>query len=486
MRHCRLLIIAALGMSACEDQDAAKRADAERAFQEAVSLVAQSERGYRPVGDNDQFAHDSLEEYRQVRVDEAIAELERVIKSPSPVQRQAAHVLLADLNASMARVAQRQGADAWADLANRSAGLIAILVAIDSSNSRAQSLDTDDAPLIRRLEGDRDAVKSTIKDETASLDDLTQRVADLNQQIKQLNDQRQTATDQAQQYREQAFTKSGDARYDLYDNAANADREAFQIATKAEGLRVKLDVYSSEITVLRRRIDSGEKFVGSVDQQIDDTQQRREVLQADVAGARAAMETHIKNLTALIERLAGDYDTKVDAPLGAAVQRVDKALEHIEAAITDAGSDADSVRLEKLGKLLTKVDILTTHVMAQGDLGQKLGVAASRVIEPDYPQMVELRKQFADSVVQVAARQGVLISQAKVVIEQGRILANELAASSDTVVQAGAAAQLDRLNAYDGRLGDLQLPGAQIPAPAESEPPADALSDDSAEETIME
>jgi len=467
----------------CVDRDAAQRAEKQIQFESAVSLVARAEQGYRPVDSQGKLTHDTLELYQREELAKAATQLESVAKSPSAKQRVAAKLLLADLQASASRLALRKGLNAWADLANRSAELVQHLIAINHAHARVILLSTDDGPLIEKLETDRDQERNQISAWQITRKKLEKNIDSLNTKITDLGTQRDDVVTEAQKYREQAFTKSGDQRYDLYDQASKSDRNAFKLGSDAQRLRTTLDIYNSELNVLARRIESSQRFIKSVSSQIEDTQLRRKQFQKSAAEARTQEQETVKKLVALVDQLAEDFQAKVDVNLDMALEKIDLAINHVQSAVDDAGADSETARLELLGKNVTKVHVLSSHVLTTGDLGRTLAVISTRAGAGDKPLIPQYAESFNNSVQQITARQGKIIADTIAALDQADTLAAEMAGSSDPLISEHASNYLDQLNGYRARIEELRLPGAVTPVASTK---TDAVESETDEPDVME
>jgi len=451
------MVVAAL-MVGCADQQAAQHASAKAKFDQALAALDQAGQGYVPVS-GDQPVQPTLDGFRRAKLNEAAAFLDDVVKLGSPLQQQGARLLLADIHASAAREARRDGMDAWADMANRSAALINTIVAIQRSAGRAESLRVDDSLLLRNLESERDNTSRLLGEYKHTLTDLDKRIVDLQGNIERLDQKRQEFVAQAQSLRDQAFAASGTERYDLYNQAAEVTRKAEQTGAEADKLKVNLDIYQSERLILQRQILAADRFLESVTAQIADTQQRTGEMHAAADESEQRRDDLMQSLRENVDALAAEYDANVETKLDEATDAIVLAVAVGQEAVDAGGEGVRAAKLELLGKITTRVHILTSHILAKGDLGQTLAVLADRAGGGDHPLMPEQAESFQKSVARLAEEQRALIADAFDAISQGQEVASELiqgAAETDPGA-AIARAQQSQLDSYRQRIARIRM-----------------------------
>jgi hypothetical protein len=445
-------------MVGCADRQAAQHASAAAKLELALDAIDQAGQGYVPVSGG-QSTHDTLEAFRRAKLNEAATLLDEVIKLGSPLQQQGARLLLADIHASTAREARRDGMNAWADMANRSAALISTVVAIQRSATRGESLRVDDSLLLRNLQSERDDTGRLLGEYKDTLTKLDKNIKDLQANIERLNQQRQTFVAEAQALRDQAFAASGSQRYDLYNKAAEVTRKAEQTGAEADKLKVNLDIYQSERVILLRQIQAAERFLESVTAQIADTQQRTGQMHAAADDSEQRRDDLIKSLGADVVALAAEYDAQVETRLDEATEAMNQAVAVSQAAVDAGGEGSRAARLELLGKITTRVHILTSHILAKGDFGQTLTVIADRAGGGDHPLMPQQAESFNSSVARIADEQRALIAEAFDAISQGQEVAMALieGASETDPGAAIARAQQSQLDSYRQRIARIRM-----------------------------
>lgn len=448
-----------LGLGGCDNQ-AAERARSGEAYRAAVAVIAASDQGYVPTGSDNQPMASSLELYRQGRLAEAIAGLQEVAQSGTPQQRQSARQLLADIHASAARHDLRQAMSAWADLANRSANLVSDLVAIDRANTRVDSFQVDDSELLRKLEDNQTETRRRVGELNVNRQQLDGRIIDIEGKIAEQQKRGDEAQAQARKLRDEAFLASGDVQFDLYDQASQQERRSARASAEAQKLGVKLDIYQSERVILTRQIESAEKFLASMQQQVQEIGQRQGQIRESRQAAEADKVRHIQRLDEQITAMAKDFESSVEATFLRAESNMEQALQVMEAAVRDAsGSDARAVELERLGKLLTKVHILSSHILAVGDLASTLSVIAVRAGGGEHPLMPEKAVAYQTGVDRLVARQEALITQSSEAIVLGRELVEKLvqgAAETDPIADT-AHKHAGELDGYRTRINSLRM-----------------------------
>jgi len=463
-------------IAGCADKEAAQRAEAHTRFTDAVDLVSAADQGYVPAGsDKAADLNTNLETFRQNKLKEAAAQLEPVISSGTTEQKLAARQLLADIKSSHARVILRSGMNEWADLANESASLLTVLAAIDSANARAISLDISDEPLLKKLNEDQIVTRRRLVELQESRSALTQRVAELKTAMADLNKQSEAALVESRAFTDKAFPLSGDQRYELYEKASQAERKSSKLASEADKRGVNLDVYESELEIIDSQIASAERFLKSIASQIDDVKIRGDNRVKSFNEAEAERDELIRQLDADVDDLARRFDDKVDRQLAEALADIDRSIELMNRAVADSQNSRD-VQIELLAKMMTRVHILTSHIMVISDLGRTLNVIAVRAADEKHPLMTEQRSRFKSVIARISQRQSQIIGQAIYDIDTANDLALQLAqgASETDAIATVANSYAGDLSRYRNRINELRLAG--IPERGTPFTPEDASS----------
>ena len=167
----------------------------------------------------------------------------------------------------------------------------------------------------------------------------------------------------------------------------------------------------------------------------------------------------LPELESRLVKIVADHNGSVDARFGEARRKIDDALDVLkDAADQDraaSGFDTARLRAARLGNLMTKLHILTSHASAKGGLGSTLAVVATRA-ESLMPAKSD---NFRSIVNTLASKQADLIAQAMAVVEEATAIVDELEGTGMGEIAAQARPQL---TSYPARLNSVRLG----PAPA--------------------
>jgi len=471
VRYASLIAVILVAVSGCADEEAARQAAARAEFEEALTLFGEADRGF--VDSKTAEAETRLSEFRVQKLNEVTKRLEGVIANGSASQRMAARQLLAEAITSEARFISRQGSTAWADLSDRGAGLLSDLVAVGRTSALAGSLDTDNTELVRKLEDDKLKTRSRIDTLGGEQEQLDGRIDELKSQIDALTEKSNEAMTEARRLEDKAFPLKGDRRYELYDQAAVSQRKGEKTKAEADSLAVMWDVYTSERSIIDRQINLARQSLESIEAQIVQSNQRQEDTDADAEQARQKRDEAIEKLDQAMQQIAADHDGSVEAVFDRARRRIDEALDVLqEVADKDKAAptfDPNAVRADRLGKLMAKLHIITSHVLAEASLGSTLAVIAARASADSAPLMPTKSQGFQSSVYQLAVRQAELIRQAMDVVQEATAIVDELETGGESLA-ALAQQYRDQLSKYPARLDNARILPAEVTEPEMSEP----------------
>ena len=229
-----------------------------------------------------------------------------------------------------------------------------------------------------------------------------------------------------------------------------------------------------------------QQSLGSIETEIVQSNQRQEEADVDAEQARQERDKAIDTLDQAMQEIAADHDKSVEATFDRARRRIDEALAVLqEVADKDKAAptfDANALRAERLGKLMEKLHIITSHVFAEGSLGSTLAVIAVRAGAGSALLMLTKSQGFQSSVYQLAVRQEKLIRQAMDVVQEATAIVDELETGGESLAVL-AQEYRDHLSKYPARLDEARLLPADVTEP-QPEPEPEAEMDESEPEPV--
>lgn len=450
-----LLVITALmfSMAGCDSQ-ASQQAEAQRHLEAARAKLNQANAGYIAHADEQNPRPEGLLVYRQETMDAAFEDLNKVLSLDAPLQKIQAYRLCADIDASAAQHAAREAAIENAAISGRSTVLLGYLSAMEGSSTRADALQPQTEEQIAKLQ-DEIATQTTRQSSvSAEVDDLDNQLLAVTAEVDQFKARADEGYAQAQAKREQAFIATGDAMYNLQDQAADLDRKAAIESASAEQRQVHVDDLSGRLTLSRIELDTVNKLLAELSEQVSSTRADTERL-ADESSAAAQDSDHAaKILSDEYKQITDVYAEAVEKRMKLASEKADKVVESLQQAsnITEAAPDRKSIKLQLLSAYVDQAHIATSHAAYVRDLSNTTRAVLSSVGGIS-PQGTE---QYTTQLNTLTDTHTALRDKADAAIEAGQALADELAPEGSTAedgdTEAIALQQIARLEKYKAKL----------------------------------
>ena len=464
VRYVYALTVLLVALSGCADKSAKQNAQARQSYDAALADVAAADQGYVPV---EQVNAKRLSQYRQERYGLTLGKLKEVVQSGSATQRLATRQLLGEIHTSAARVHARAARSAGVDLSARATTAISDMSAVERAHNRVLESSTSNADSVRKFQEDSVAASRDITLLQKDLKTLDARIGELEGQIEELSQQADAASAEGRRIRDEAFPMKGAPRYEALDLAAARSRQSVATNAEADKHAVMLEVYTGERTILARQIDSAQKFLDSLQEQIKLSHEQQKLVGQALAKAEAQRRDAIAKLEENVQAIAKDFGTLVEQPFVQAQQEMDTALSHLaDAKQKDSqapGFETHLLQAERLDKLMAKLNILTTRAVTQGSLGSALEVIATRAAAPGHPLQGGHQAGFQNIVDKLAETQGQLNRQIPGIAAEAQSIAEGLAGRSDKIGEL-ALRQLEILEAYLDRLQTAALRPIEAPA----------------------
>lgn len=450
-----LLVMAALTswLTGCDSQ-ASQEAEAQRHLDSARAILAKANAGYVAHADEQNPDAHTLLVYRQETMDAAFEDLNKVLSLDAPEQKIQAHRLAADINASAAQHIAREAAVENAALAGRSTVLLGYLSAMEGSSNRAEALLPQTDEQISKLQDEiktQTTRQKQLADEVAGLDDKLQLVT---AEVEQFKARANEVYAKAQALREQAFVATGDSMYDLQDQAAELDRSAAIESASAEQRQVQVNDLTSRLALSRVQLDTVNKLLGELNQQVSntraDTERLADASNVAVQAGDQAAEALAKEYT----QLADVYDKAVETRMKLAGEKADQVVDALQQAskIREAAPDLQSIKLQLLSAYVDQAHIAASHADYVRDLANTTRAVLNSVgrVAPQDTQM------YTEKLSTLTDAHTALRDKADAAIEAGTALASELAPEGSTAedgdTEAIALKQIARLENYKARL----------------------------------
>jgi|GEM_PF-4444554 len=516
---CNLVVVVTLLslLVAC-DQRAQQRAAADKQFEQALRALDAANLGFVPtereehtlsddslssyagsIGSGDMEAEQAdVEVYRQAKLEEAVAALEPIIQNGLPRQQRDARRLTADIYASRARFIEREAMTNWAALSNRSTVLVSYMIAAARAQARVRSYDVDDQLLRLRLEDDKSKARDQLDSYNRQAKTLELEVSQLKSQIKKLRDEAQKHRDKQQKLKNEAFPLEGDQRWETYNRAAEEETKAHALESKAQQLSFDLDIAASRLDILNKQIQFTQKFLKSVDRELENTLLRNEEIKSARGEAGEEQQLREENFIEEMGSIVKAYNEAVQTKFAEAVEVADKAIEQLEQAAQSAsGQEKREIEFEKCAKLLNKLEIYVSHAMTSNDIGGKLATISQRASADEETAVMGTRSTFISTTAkQFSDDQILVLSDAKSVVGDSIALANSLiqGAADDDSLAGDVNRQRAIIERYNDRLDKLNLGGytgpVGLPETASEDAPSGEDSSDaeaaSEEDTAVE
>ncbi len=292
-----LLMIVMMSLVGCSaDESSQEQADAGKDFAVARANIVDATQGFidRESTDTPRFAG-TLTAYQQKELAEAQSQLEGLTGRGSATQQASAAIALAEVRAAQARHAARLALDGrveqdnpdrpyvkvgWANIATLTEQTMNTLIAVRRAQANAQAmLEVNEAPVLADVQDRLTQLQSRRADINAGLRDLKGQAQQLTADRQRLEQQRLTRLNKAEDLRGRSFASTGQARFDLYTEAATLTRGADQLGAEIEKLNTELQrvrsrvgIREAELAQVEHQIASAQELIGGINTRGNDRQ----------------------------------------------------------------------------------------------------------------------------------------------------------------------------------------------------------------------
>lgn len=430
-----LVLMASLaGLTACGES-----VSPQSALDDALRQIEIAQQGYaQPAGEK----ATALEQHRSEALAEAARTLQDVLSGGTPAQQVAARQLLAEIRASMARMAAQEAAAAYGQVAPQAVALLDIATAAESADSRRVLLDERRPAVIQAVREEIQQQQTRQQNLQAEAQQLQQKIEAEEAQLKTINTRRDEAMARAQELRAQAFVAEGDEQYRLYDQAAAAEREGTVAAAEGDRHRLTIDMIQSQLAVIDSQLKLTNDLIREMQERVQAAQQRQQEVEQGVAEAVQARGQQVQQLSAALEEVSRRFNQQVDQKLQQASERIAEAVQHLEAAQGQAtGQVRQAVEQDLLGARAAQASLLAEHLLVVDGFHDVLRALQQAVAGVEDAQVPALQTLTQD----LAAKKSDLVAQAQQAIQSGQQLATQL----------GDQDQADRLAQYAQRINAI-------------------------------
>ena len=367
-RHTLVLALACL-LPACGPTDENKsQAEALEKFEKAFELRKQAESGViaEPLQENPKISElrkqgakigatkaeykDTIEDYRQLKQEEAVAALGS-ISVRQPGQQMAAKLFVGETRASAARKLARDASTAWASQGSFATRLIDNATAIRLNSSLGAKYDA--VSFDKHL---AEAQKTT-EQQKQEQEKLGGEVNKLQGQDKELESQIAGFTATARQSAEEsddlsrrAFGSRGQARYGLYVKSGEAKNTSDAATAKADHAKNQLAITKAELAVQEKALKATQDQVKALDAAVlalQDRAAKTKKLAADAKGK--ADELMTKEFQPVFEAFTKTQAEKINKPFDEALTAMADAVSNAEAAAGQAPTESrDAAQMHML------------------------------------------------------------------------------------------------------------------------------------------
>lgn len=427
-----VLVALTAGLTACGES-----VSPQSALDDALRQVEVAQQGYaQPAGEEAR----ALIQHRGETLAEAARTLQDVLSGGTPAQQVAARQLLAEIQASMARMAAREAAQAYGQIAPQAVSLLDIATAAESADSRRLLLDERRPAVIEAIREEIQQQQTRQQNLQAEAQQLQQKLQAEQGQLETINARRDEAMARAQELRARAFVAEGDEQYRLYDQASAAEREGTVAAAEGDRHRLTADMLQSQMAVIESQLKLTSELVGEMQERVQAAQQRQQEVEQGVAQTTQTRDQHVQQLTTALEEVSRQFNQQVDQKLQQAGAQLAEAVQHLEAAQGQAsGPVQQAVRQDLLGARAAQASLFAEHLLVVDGFSDVLRTLQQTVAGVEGAQVPALAALTQD----LAAKKTDLAARAQQAIQSGQQLANQL----------GDQDQADRLTKYAQRVG---------------------------------
>jgi hypothetical protein len=447
-------MVLAAGLAGCGEAGS-QQAAGEKNLLAAIERIDQAHQGFVPASMSTDGVPMELQTYRQDTLNDALAQLEKVIQSGTPQQQAAARRLFAEISASASRHLARQALAEYANLAARSTAMLSYLAAADRAAARAALFVSDDAAVTAELESARQTQLGQQQELQQRIEQLQSQRDQHEQQLAQSRQQADQAVAAASDFRQQAFVATGDEQYDLYDKAAEQDRVASSASAEAEKHRMALDVLDSQLVVLDRQQQLVRELLTDLEQEANEAAEQMQLAKQSAAAAEDDRKEAAQALAQEFEQVMAVYEQAVDGQFDQAAQRIAQAVQAVENVASQSAAERQAVQSDLLAALNEQTHTLTQHAIVAAGMAHTVGALAAgseRLGLPTAPMLTQALDQLK-------TKQDALIEQARAAVTAGQELTTALLdeVSEDSPMATFAQAQAKQLQTYAGQLQQVDL-----------------------------
>ncbi|MFW6058855.1 MAG: hypothetical protein ACODAQ_01655 [Phycisphaeraceae bacterium] len=273
----------------------------------------------------------SIEQFRQAKLDEALPKLEAAVESTRGGERELARRLIADVHAVAGRHTASEAMAVYTAFgAGARSDLLTQLQAVERAAGRVELFQQDRSVVEREL-------NEVIEQQQAQRAQRQQAIEQLQQQIDQLQAERDEFREKASaarteqhRLRSEADVAEGGESYELLDQAATAARRADEAEAQAEQRQARIDRLSAEQSVEQAQVERIDAAIANLREQIETWRQTEQQREAQLEEAQQQVETEA---AALVERYNAAHERfmrQVHEPMNAATDRFAEAVEQLE------------------------------------------------------------------------------------------------------------------------------------------------------------
>jgi len=433
----------------CADSEAANRREADLRFTKAIQAIDAAERGFIPTDEvttEGVSGTGDIVGYRHIKLREAAAELDAIVKSANDVTQQVvALTMLADIENSDAMRLKREAITAASDVTRQSSGMLTMLRAVEKAYAKTLTPPIDEAQYFGKVDGYISEMETKANDIKADIVRLDRTIEAQLAEIAELRDRGDGFIATAQKLRDEAFSEPGLEKYDKYNEADKHAIRGAQEVAEAQKVTAHLEVAESRREIYANQLDTLTAFLESTRGQKKAAEDRLDTADDVAATAMKNRDAEAKRLIDELDKLMGEFQSKVDEPLRKAADHATAAVAYAsEAASKARGDQASSAGLAELSSQMNLVNVLATHVVLWQSMGSTMSVmdARAQVVMPG-------QKYFETNLQRVISSQNELANRASEAMSESRTMGEALSdGSAESVSTVAANRALANLNSY--------------------------------------
>lgn len=350
------------------DQQAQNREQAQKALDEVTALLERSNIRYIPAGVEQE---QPWSQYRQTLLDDASKQLDSIISSAEQDQQLIARDLKAQIMLSTARMKADNAMADFRQLALRAAGTIDKLAAVNISNNRVETLNFTAQPAVKMLKDDITSLEAQRLQLVSKQGELQRKLQQAQDAAAEFREQSEQSNKRSDKLMQEAFVVSGKGKYDLEDQAAEAQLKAAALMNKRDDQLAQAQHLSTELALTTNALAHVGKRIAALQAASGETENRDRERQASRAASQDAVAATSTKLLASIDTLLQLFSEQVEQPLTDANQRFDAAAQLFAQAGQKArGVQSEALRGNELTARFDQAQTLTSHAIALGDMAR--------------------------------------------------------------------------------------------------------------------